>query len=252
MSWFGPPKRPGDRPSSSTDGSEEAPTPDPYATSASGIADPYARDDAFAAAEPTWPTLPEAADDAVSSSGGAPPYRSSSSPPPSGFSSPGQQKSGQRADLSVIAVKCGATAVLNGINGAVVGAVVGGAIGVMEARQLGTSLDRGTRARHVGFRVGATASQFGGFLGGYTGLRCACKGVRGKDDALNSGIAAGVVSALPALRTGSPGLVLTTALSSGAFMVFAETVMGGSHSSSSATTSANSSADPNARGAPSQ
>lgn len=165
---------------------DEQPTPDPYAS----------RDDAPSS---FGGTLPDAKTP-----------RTTASPP-----------SHSRETMSTLTMKCGATALVNGVNGGVIGGIVGLAMGAMEAQQL----DPRDRARFVGFRTGSTASQFGSFLGGYTGLRCAAAGIRQKDDPWNAGFAAGTVSVLGALRsTSDPRALASTAVVSGLAMMLIESI----------------------------
>mmetsp|Transcript_10493 Transcript_10493/g.34655 ORF Transcript_10493/g.34655 Transcript_10493/m.34655 type:complete len:175 (-) Transcript_10493:452-976(-) len=120
---------------------------------------------------------------------------------------------------SNLVVKCGATALVNGAIGGAIGGVVGAVMGTMDAQQYAPQ----ERGKLIGYRAGHSASQFGSFLAGYTGIRCTCAGLRRKDDLWNAGIAAGSVSALSALRTGArPLALITTATVSGALMMFIE------------------------------
>ena len=194
------------QPSDDDSGSEGA-TPDPYASS----------------------------DDATSSAF----YEDSSYGPAKTKAVPAGQKSlafdedkSRPLALGTIAVKCGGTALVNGINGMVMGGVVGFVMGLIEANraeELPVS-----KARHVGFRTGATATSFAGFLAGYTGIKCAVAGIRNKQDLWNVGIAAGAVAAIPALaNSGNPRNALSTAFASGALMMLIESFTHPSQSSSS-------------------
>uniref|UniRef100_A0A7S3JN34 Mitochondrial import inner membrane translocase subunit TIM22 n=1 Tax=Aureoumbra lagunensis TaxID=44058 RepID=A0A7S3JN34_9STRA len=201
---------------------EEAPTPDPY--SSSETPDPYAIDQKSTMdflEEPVrdWPGVQQ-------------PLPSPQKKDVSDTKKNPLENLNTVQLATVIGVKCGATAVVNGINGAIVGALIGGVMALGESTQVQWP-DARTRARHIGIRIGSTGAQFASFLAAYTGIRCTCTLVRRKDDVVNSGIAAAIVSGVPAMRTGNPSFVFMTAFTSAALMMAIESMSSASRSSSS-------------------
>jgi len=115
------------------------------------------------------------------------------------------------------ATLCTIVGISNVVQGCAVGCVFGGVSAVFEGASQGALRQPGfpQYARQASWKNGKL---FGGWLGVYSGSKCALRTVRGKDDIFTNFVAGFLAGSVGVLKTRHPPTILLNGLSSGVLM----------------------------------